>query len=150
MLKKFSIVILSAFVLLGVCCKKNNTVVDPVPYQTVNITIYPSDPLNYKLQVIGGWKYVSGGVNGIIVYRKATQQNSGDFIALERTSTYLPNNSAALAKVQADNFTCKDTVSGSEWQIIDGAVKKAPATLPLKQYHVTYDSGTDALHITNY
>ncbi len=134
--------------LLGVCCKKKNTVVDPVPYQTVNVTLYAHDPLT-NLVVIGNWKYVAGGVNGIILYRKGNQNTSTDFIALERTSTYLPNDPGALAKVRSDNFTCRDTVSGSEWQIIDGAVKKAPATIALKQYHVTYDSGTDAIHITN-
>jgi hypothetical protein len=149
MFRKFSILLIALFVLIGICCKKKNTTQSPVPYQTVNITLYPNDPLNFKLQAIGGWKYIAGGVNGIIVYRKNNQNISSDFLALERTSTYLPNDPGALAKVRSDNFTCRDTVSNSEWKIIDGSVNHGPATLPLKQYNVTYDSGTDALHITN-
>lgn len=144
MFRKFSILllILSGLVIAS-CKKKNKTVQDPIPYQTVYIKLYPNDPLNFKIQAVGGWIYVSGGVNGIIVYRKSTSE----FVALERTSTYLPNDAGALAKVRPDNFTCRDTVSGSEWQIIDGAVTKAPATLPLKQYHTTYDG--NQLLITN-
>ncbi|MBS1634837.1 MAG: hypothetical protein JST26_02870 [Bacteroidetes bacterium] len=143
MFRKFSILLLIVAVFSSVSCKKKKTVVDPIPYQTVYIKLYPNDPLNFKIQAIGGWIYVSGGVNGIIVYRKS----NAEFIALERTSTYLPNDAGALAKVRPDNFTCRDTVSGSEWQIIDGAVTKAPATLPLKQYHTNYDG--NLLLITN-
>jgi hypothetical protein len=148
MFRKFSILLIVLSLMAGISCKKKGTVQDPIPYQTVNVTIYPNDPLNFKIQVIGGWAYCSGGVNGILIYRKAVQGNSNDFVAYERTSTYLPNDAGALIKVQHDNFTCKDTVSLSEWQIIDGAVKKSPATLPLKQYHVSYDG--NVLKITNY
>lgn len=150
MFRKFSIPVIVAVLLLAPApgCKKKNQQQSPVPYQTVDITIYPNDPLT-NLKFIGNWKYLAGGVNGIIVYRRNNQNLSSDFIALERTSTYLPNDPGAAVKVRSDNFTCKDTVSNSEWQIIDGAVKKAPATVPLKQYNVTYDSGTDRLHITN-
>lgn len=150
MFRKFSIPVVAVALLgsLWAGCKKNQQQ-SPVPYQTVDITLYPNDPLNFKIQAVGGWKYIAGGVNGIIIYRKSATNTSSDFVALERTSTYLPSDAGALAKVQNDNFTCKDTVSNSEWQIVDGAVKKAPATLPLKRYNVTYDSGTDKLHITN-
>lgn len=151
MFRKFSIPVIATVLLLALAlgCKKKNNTQSPVPYQTVNITLYPSDPMNFKLQVIGGWKYIAGGVNGIVVYRKNNQNISSDFVALERTSTYLPNDAGAAVKVKNDNFTCRDTVSGSEWKIIDGSVSHGPATIALKQYNVTYDSGTDALHITN-
>jgi hypothetical protein len=142
MFRKFSIVLAALLVVVFAACKKK-AVQDPVPYQTVYVKLYPNDPLNFKIQAIGGWLYVNGGVNGIIVYRKSNT----DFIALERTSTYFPNDAGALAKVRADNFTCKDTVSNSEWQIIDGAVTKGPASLPLKQYHTSYDG--NLLTITN-
>lgn len=129
-------------------CKKK-TIQDNIPYQNVNITIYPNDPLNFKLQVVGGWIYYdNGGINGIIIYRK-TNVGTNDFIALERTSTYFPDDAFAKAKVQSDNFTLKDTISGSKWQIIDGAVIQGPATLPLRQYFTNFDSGTGALTIRN-
>lgn len=127
------------------CKKKSKTVQDPVPYQTVNINIYPNDPLNFKIQSIGGWMYFTGGVNGIVVYRKTMQ----DFVAIERTSTYFPDNAGAAVKVQSDNFTLKDTVSGSKWQITDGTVLQGPASIALRQYSTFYDSGTGVLNVRN-
>jgi len=152
MFRKFSIIVLTAIVLVfSFCKKKNKAVQDNLPYQTVNITIYPSDPLYVaKLGHIGGWIYINGGVNGIIVYRKS-QNGASDFVALERTSTYLPQDAGAAVKVQSDNFTLKDTVSGSRWQIVDGSVMSGggPATLPLRGYSTLYDNGTDKLIIRN-
>lgn len=142
--KKIKIISAVVICLLAVACKKaqqNNN--NNVPYTPVNLTIYPNDPLNFKIQTPGGWMYFNGGVNGLIVYRKTTT----DFVVIERTSTYDPNNFNARVKVQSDNFTCKDTISGSKWQIVDGAVTSGPATLPLKLYTNTYDG--NALKIYN-
>lgn len=140
---------MSIVLVFSFCKKKNKTVQDNLPYQTVNITIYPSDPLYVaRLGHIGGWMYVNGGVNGIIVYRKS-QNSAADFIALERTSTYLPQDAGAVVKVQSDNFTLKDTVSGSTWQIVDGAIMSGPATTVLRSYSTLYDNGTDKLTIRN-
>lgn len=130
------------------CKKKTQVVQDNIAYQTVNITIYPNDPLYFKLQSVGGWVYINGGVNGIIVYRK-TQTGSTDFVALERTSTHLPDVPDARVKVQSDNFTLKDTLSNSKWRIMDGAVLNGPATMPLRLYNTLYDNGTGALTIRN-
>lgn len=142
---KIACLILLSF--LCVTCKKKNTQTDPnngIPYTPVNVTIYPNDSQYFKIQTPGGWIYYNNaGLNGLIIYRK-TQT---DFITLERTSTQLPNDPAALAKVQSDNFTLKDTVSGSKWQIVDGAVINGPATYALKRYQNSYDG--NALKIYN-
>lgn len=149
MFRKINLLIYFLIVVLFSFCKKNTTTVqDNIPYQTVNLNIYPNDPLNFKLQVVGGWIYVNGGVNGIIVYRQ-TQTGASDFIALERTSTYLPDNAGAKVKVLSDNFTLKDTVSGSKWQLNNGAVITGPANIALKQYSTSYDNGTGILNIRN-
>lgn len=149
MFRKIILLVCSSFlVLFSFCKKKTATVQDNIPYQTVNINIYPNDPLNFKLQVVGGWIYVNGGVNGIIVYRQ-TQTGSSDFIALERTSTYLPDDAGARVKVLSDNFTLKDTVSGSKWQLNNGAVLSGPASIALRQYNTLYDNGTGVLNIRN-
>jgi len=132
-----------------VCCdKKNNTVQDNIAYQTVNITMYPNDPLNFKLGSVGGWVYVNGGVNGIIVYRKTMTTSTSDFVAIERTSTALPNNPDAKVKVQNDNFTLKDTISGTTWNIIDGSILKGTTNLNLRTYNATFD-GINTLSIRN-
>lgn len=132
----------------GSCKKKAKTVQDNIAYQTVNLTIYPNDALYFKLTAVGNWIYIRGGVNGIIVYRKA-QNSAADFVALERTSTQLPDNPDAAVKVQSDSFTLKDTISGSTWRIIDGAILGGPAQLPLRLYSTFYDNASGALTIRN-
>lgn len=115
----------------------------PVPYVPVDLTIYPNDPLNFNIQGIGGWQYFNGGINGLIIYRKSQQE----FVCIERTSSQLPGNTAARAIVQADNFTLRDTVSGSKWQIVDGTVTQGPAQWALRIYSTNYDG--NALRIRN-
>jgi hypothetical protein len=145
-MRKALLLIITIFTLAACHKKKQPTqqaANNPVPSIPVSITLYPNDPLNFKIQAIGGWMYYSGGINGIIIYRKSEQE----FIALERTSSYLPNNAAAKVKVQPDNFTCKDTISGSKWQIIDGTVVNGPATWSLRLYGTTFDG--NVLKIVN-
>jgi hypothetical protein len=128
-------IFLATVCFLAACRKKNTPVDSNVPFVPVDITLFVNEPLNFSIQTIGGWRYIDGGNNGIIVYRKSQQ----DFTAIERTSTQLPNDPKARVYVQNDNFTCKDTVSKSTWQIVDGAVMQGPATLPLKLYNTTFD-----------
>lgn len=139
-IKKIKIISMVLICLLAVACKKKakQTSDNNVPYTPVNLTIYPNDPLNFKIQTPGGWMYFSGGVSGIVVYRKTATE----FVALDRTSTFDPNNINARVKVQSDSFTCKDTISGSKWQIVDGAVMNGPATYPLRMYGSSYDGTT--------
>jgi nitrite reductase/ring-hydroxylating ferredoxin subunit len=128
-------------------CKKKDKPVNaaehPVPYVPVRVVIYPNDPLNFNLQAIGGWMYKDGGINGFIVYRKSEEE----FVALERTSPHLPDNPAAKAFVMNDNFTLRDTVSGSKWRIFDGSVVQGPTTWALRLYATNYDG--NSLWITN-
>ena len=95
------------FLALLISCKRNKTqplVNHPVPSVHVNVTIYPNDPLNFRIQAIGGWIYFNAGINGIIIYRKSNEE----FIALERTSPHLPNDTAARVYVTKDNFSLLD------------------------------------------
>jgi hypothetical protein len=141
------VLIIITFCMILFSCKKKQPTQpaqnNPVPSVLVDITIYPNDPLNFVLQGIGGWKYISGGINGIIVYRKSQEE----FVAVERTSSYFPNDPNAKVKVQADNFSCRDTISGSKWRIFDGTVTNGPATWPLRLYGTTYDG--NVLRIKN-
>lgn len=124
--------------------KKSKNLNDhPVPYVPLEITLYPNDPLNFKIQSIGGWIYYPGGINGLVIYRKSDQE----FVALERTSPQLPDNAKARANVQANNFTLRDSISGSEWRIFDGSVTQGPAQWGLRLYGTTFDG--NALRIRN-
>ena len=123
-------------------CKKKTTqniTNHPVRSIPVSYVIYPNDPLNFKIQSIGGWMYVENqGINGIILYRKSQEE----FVAIERTSAYLPDNPAARVVVQKDNFTLKDTVSGSEWRIFDGTITKGPTEWALRLYGTSYNGNS--------
>lgn len=134
--------LLLIFLLLtGFACKKakqQNSTDHPVPNQQVDITIYPNDPLYHKVQGIGGWMYIEGGINGIVLYRKTQEE----FIAIERTSTALPSDPKARVVAQPDNFTLRDTISGSEWRMIDATVKKGPAEWALRIYGSTYNGNS--------
>src|SRR5688500_8351758 len=131
----------------GISCNKKSKTVSPADHPVlsvpVNITLYPNDPLNFKVQAIGGWMYVEGGINGIVLYRKSNEE----FVAIERTSSYLPDNAAARVKVMSDNFTLRDTVSDARWRIIDGTVTQGPAEWALRLYGTSYDG--NALRIRN-
>ena len=132
--------LLIALLLLSFSCKKKAqpAAANPVPSIPVTITLYPNDPLNFKVQAIGGWMYINGGINGIILYRKSNEE----FVAIERTSSYLPDNASAKVKVMSDNFTLRDTISDSHWRMFDGTVTKGPATSSLRLYGTTYDGNT--------
>src|SRR4051812_25917418 len=96
--------LLLVLIVLSFACKKKKQASvsqHPVPSVAVQINMYPNDPLNFNLKAIGGWMYVSGGINGLVVYRKSEEE----FVAIERTSPQSPDNPAAKVMVLNDNFT---------------------------------------------
>jgi hypothetical protein len=120
-------------------CKKEESVTNhPVPSVPLSLRVYPNDPLNFKIQAIGGWMYFPGGLRGLIIYRKSTEE----FVVIERTSSQLPEDDKAIAQVSSDNFTLRDTISDSSWRIVDGGVIKGPAGWPLRLYANNYDGNT--------
>jgi hypothetical protein len=129
------------FCLIVLSCKKKtkNVTDNPVPSVYVDLTVYPGDPFYTKIQSIGGWIYKDAvGINGIVIYRKTDQE----FVAIERTSSHLPNDVKAKVQVMKDNFTLVDSVSGSQWRIFDGTVTKGPAEWSLRLYGTTFDGTT--------
>jgi hypothetical protein len=136
---KFHAVLALIFFSIVSCEKETKSANDnPVPSVPVNISIYPNDPSYFNVQAIGGWMYIPGGINGIVLYRKSQEE----FMAIERTSSYLPDNPKAAVLVQKDNFTLRDTISGSEWRMLDVIVMKTPAQWPLRLYGTSYNGNT--------
>lgn len=121
-------------------CKKED---DVIPYIYVDLYIYTSEPSFVNLNAVGGWVYVSGGSRGIIIYRKTNDE----FVALDRHCTYEPSNSCATVEVDSSNVMAVDNCCGSKFQLIDGAAINGPATVPLKQYHTSFDGSV--LHVFN-
>lgn len=128
------------FILIG-SCKKNND--NSVPLTAVDIYIYANNPSFINLTVPGGWVYITGGVRGILVYRKSTSE----FMAYDRNCTYRPSDACAVVSVDATNIIATDTCCHSKFSISDGSVLQAPAALPLKAYSTTFDG--NVLHIYN-
>jgi len=123
-----------AFVLLlgfSNCSKNSNTV---IPNAYVDVQININEPSSFELQPIGGWLYVNGGSNGLIIYHA----NLDEYICYDRHSTYNVNDWCKVA-VDSSNFKMIDECSKSEFSIFDGSVIKGPATIPLKRYPVNFD-----------
>ncbi len=121
--------------LLASCAKDQQTGVPPT---SVNITLNVNLPEYIDLQVPGGWVYITGGSQGIIVYRK----NTDEFEALDRHCPYLPQN---LCRVHVDesNVVAKDTACcGSAFLLLDGSVTNGPSSFALTSYHTTWNGTT--------
>jgi nitrite reductase/ring-hydroxylating ferredoxin subunit len=123
------------------CDKEHNQ----IPNVFVDIEIDLTDPLYSDLQLPGNYVYITGGVNGIIVYRST----SNEFDAYERTCPHDPD--CGIVYVDRENYTAVDTVCcGSEFSLlIDGAVTQGPSKFPLKTYTCIYDINSNILRIKN-
>lgn len=122
---------------LNNCTEKKNGIIPNVP---VNLYFNINDPEFIHLAVPGNSLPISGGVNGIVVYRVSVD----DFVAFDRTCTYQPEDNCA---VKIDNAVAECPCCSSKFFLIDGAVFEGPATYPLKPYRVLFD-GTN-VRITN-
>lgn len=115
-------------------CKKETT--SGVPPTTVNISINLSLPEYNDLMAIGGWVYLTGGSQGLIVYRASET----DFYAMDRHCPYQPQNLCHVT-VDASQVTAVDTACcHSKFLIVTGgSVQQGPATTGLQQYHTNFN-----------
>jgi len=133
--------LLSNIALFSSCDENKN----PIPNVYVDIYIDLTDPLYYDLQSVGGYVYITGGVNGILIYRSSADE----FKAYERTCPYDPDcgkvsvDEASLNAV--DTLCCKSEFS----LLLDGTVSQGPSEFPLKAYTCFYDQNAQILHIKN-
>ena len=122
-----------ATIFVGMGCKKDRDVV--VPIVPVQIEINLNFPEYNALQVVGGWAYITGGSEGLIVYRRGQDE----FTALDRHCTYQAQN---LCRVTVDDsqVMARDTMCcQSAFLIMDGSVAQGPAALGLKRYNTTFN-----------
>ncbi len=137
----FSFVLLLNLFLFSSCDENKN----PIPTVYVDIYIDLNDPLYYDLQSVGSYVYITGGVNGILIYRSSADE----FRAYERTCPYDPDcgivsvDEASLNAV--DSLCCKSEFS----LLLDGAVSQGPSQFPLRAYTCIYDMNAQILHIKN-
>ncbi len=120
-------------VLLGMGCKKDRDI--RVPIVPVQIEINLNFPEYNALQVVGGWAYITGGSEGLIVYRRSQDE----FTAMDRHCTYQAEN---LCRVTVDDsqVMARDTMCcQSAFLLLDGSVVQGPAALGLKRYNTTFN-----------
>ncbi|HAW18912.1 MAG TPA: hypothetical protein DCX14_01915 [Flavobacteriales bacterium] len=113
---------------------RNNSNEHTIPDVRVNIDIDVNLPQYNNLNFIGGWVYLKGGYNGIIVHRSTVDV----LAAYERQAPYLVEEGCRI-DVDSNGVTCRDHCSGSEWLLFDGQLVKGPAPYPLKQYRSSFD-----------
>ncbi len=121
------------------CTKDEN---QTIPYVYVNFYIQPNSTLYQKLNVIGGWEYLTGGYNGIVVYRL----NQDEFMAFDRACPYDYMNGCRI-QVESSFTTAIDSCCKSRFILTDGSPFSGPAHVSLKQYRTSYDGNN--LHISN-
>lgn len=124
-------------------CNKNQ---QRAYYPPVNEYINISLPQYQSLISPGGWAYVPGGLKGIIVYRRGIDE----FVAYDRNCTHNEANSCGFGTVNSSNVFIDCDCDGSQYSIWDGSVNKSPASLPLKGYKTSYNSGNYTLRIFDY
>jgi nitrite reductase/ring-hydroxylating ferredoxin subunit len=129
-------------VIINNSCKKDKKE-DLIPVVSVDFYINTTSTQYLELHSVGGWVCVTGGVRGIIIYRKSIDE----YMAYERNCTYQPSNNCATVTVDNTNLMAIDSCCGSKFLLTDGSVIKSPATYPLKQYRTTLEGGI--LHVYN-
>ena len=131
-MKKLALYILILTSLIVQSCNKDDNYIPDVPV-TINI------PANdYRISALtsgGGAITISGGVAGIILYKKS----SGQIVAYDRCSSFNPESKCAV-NITSPSTIATDPCSGSIFNLEDGSSIHAPATRPLKQYLVTVTS----------
>jgi nitrite reductase/ring-hydroxylating ferredoxin subunit len=131
-IKYFTVLFLSVLFFPYGCKDKNES---RIPEVYVDFYININDPQFFDLQGVGNYVYVTGGVAGIIVYRKSEDE----FVALDRCCSYNPDK---RSKVEVDTVTNQKIICPcckSEFSLDNGYVLKSPASAPLKQYQTEFD-----------
>ena len=108
----------------------------------VNFTIYPNEVTYLNLNYPGGHEYLTGGVNGIVVFNI----DGWSFSAFDRACPHDWDDPDSWIWVEDDGITLKCQKCGSLFNILDGSVIIGPSTYPLKQYYTKYDGWKLRVH----
>ncbi len=141
MKKIITFIIILIFTYLA--CKKNTR--KNLPYVSIRQTIWLNNPENINLQRIGGIKIISGGLNGIIIYRLSKDI----FLVYENTCPHSDYKSkcAKLITDSSSIITCP--CDNSKFSLVDGSSLSKITDIPLKKYNVVYNNQNQTLTIIN-
>lgn len=143
-MKAILFLLIGAFFLLTGCKTTNNHPVQPPPFQIeVNLTL----PSYSSLQGISGYAYVSGGIKGIVIYRKS--QN--EFVAFDRMAT--TENAIECpsgVEVNEDNFLIlDDPCSDTQYSLFDGSIVEGGEVEWGLRGYITQFDGFNTLRVLN-
>lgn len=135
--RPFLLTTLCLGVLLGSAgCKKDER--GGVPLTPLDISINVNNPSYIDLAVPGGWLYLTGGSQGLIVYRASTDE----FVAMDRHCPYQPADQCRVF-VDGSEIQARDTACcHSSFLITDGSVVEGPSALNLQRYNTTFNGTT--------
>ena len=133
--------LLTFFLVANIFSCDNKHQVVPNVYVNFYLSIY--DPEFNHLAAPGNSIYVTGGVNGILIYRVSQDE----FKAFDRTCTFSVTDNCQITTDETGIFAVDSICCDSKFLLLDGSVTNGPATYPLKEYQTTFD-GT-YLHVFN-
>lgn len=124
------ILAMMSILIINACKDKEN----PVPTTYVNITIDLNEA-EFNDLVPGSYKYLTGGVSGIVVYRKTFEE----FTALERTCPHEAETDIRVSVIPDNTLFLECKTCESRFYIEDGSVTKGPSEFPLRSYKTMYN-----------
>ena len=139
-MKLIIFLVLSTIVLLG--CKKTTN--HPVPSTPFSISINLNLPSYNALNGVGGYCYVQGGIQGIVVYRRSVEE----FYAFDRKSPVGTSQCNYPLSVNSKNFLqLDDSCTTAKFSLYDGSAISS-SDVGLRQY-ATQWNGSNILEIYN-
>ena len=131
----FLSIVLFAFVVFAGCERSNRS---GIPYVPVNYQLVVSNPEFSPLLAVGGYVTISGGSQGIIVYRFSPEE----FRAYDRHCTFMVDDNCRVTMDNSDISAVDTECCVSKFLIIDGAPIDGPAAIGLQQYNTEFDGNT--------
>lgn len=135
------IIFVIVFVLLSMFSCDNTPPNPNIPEAYINLNIYPNSTMNYELNTVSGWMYVSAPPQsrGIIIYRYSIDE----FKAYERQSPNEPNSCGKDSRLIVEFPFVIDTCLDVKYSILDGSIlTEGYSGYPLIQYRTQYDGST--------
>ncbi len=122
-----------ALALLLPGCRKSQP--GGVPLVPVDIAINVNNPEYIDLAVPGGWLYLTGGSQGLIVYRVS----NNEFRAMDRHCPYQASNLCRVSVDSSEVVARDQGCCGSAFLVTDGSVIQGPSALPLQRYNTSFN-----------
>jgi nitrite reductase/ring-hydroxylating ferredoxin subunit len=137
MVKRVFLLPLLLVAIVSGCKKDSPAATTGVPNVAVNFSVDVDNALYSSLLHVGGWVYVTGGYDGIILF--CNGENS--YLAFDRGCPYdCETNAKAIITVQASGITAICPVCGTQYSLYSGTIaNKGPGTIALKQYTTSFD-----------